>query len=284
MKSSKIFMIMSVMAAGAMMGCKSQKADVVTTLRPVEANTIGSTEDLVKKYISGSWTVCTVGTQQVKGTDRPYVEFGESASNPFMVNCYAYDGCNYLNGTYAITPGGEMKRASDFISTMRMCDGAVYELGVIEALNNVDHYTITREASTMTMAMLAADSTKLMTLVRFQTEMINGAWNVTTIYGSSVDTDLGLCLVFDLTEQTVHGNVGCNTLNGKLRTNPDIANSLTLYDLITTRMTCPAIETEQKLLKALSDVVSIQPGQNSSAINLRNSDGVDVVVLRKADI
>lgn len=282
MKLTALFLSAATVALLAT-GCKTTQIKVDQTGQ-VETSTLTQTDQAIHQLLLGSWTATKVGTQTVSGTDRPYIEFGAEASNKFLVRAYAYDGCNYLNGMYAVTPGGDMQRSSDFISTMRMCDGAIYEIGVVNALNNVHHYTITKTPDGYTLNMLDATGNSLMELSRFKTEFLSGAWDVEAIRGASVNKDLGIQLVLDMTDNTIHGNAGCNTLNGSIITSPDKPEAISFTKLITTRMTCPAIQTEQSLIQALQSVVSVRPGQSANSIVLLDSEGHEALILTKANI
>lgn len=264
-------------------GCKTTQIKVDDNGQ-VETTTLSQTDETIHHLLIGSWTASKVGGQTVSGLDRPYIEFGSEASNKFLVRAYAYDGCNYLNGMYAVTAGGEMQRTTDFISTMKMCDGANYEIGVVNAINNVAKYSIIKNNSGYVLTMFDASGSPLMELTRFNTDFLSGAWDVSMIRGASVDSDLGIQLVLDMTDNTVHGNAGCNTLNGKITTSPDKPSSLGFTNLITTRMTCPNIATEQALLQALQSVVSVRPGQSANSVVLLDSEGHEALILTKANL
>lgn len=272
--------ILASAAAIATSACKSP-TQVANTAGVVKTETLGQTEGAIHKVLYGIWTAIDVNSLPVDGTDRPYIEFGSDPTNPFLVRCYAYDGCNYLNGEYAVTPGGSMKRTSEFISTMKMCEGAKYELGMALAMNEVTNYKIEKVGLEYLLYFQTSEGKNLMVMRKFESDFINGAWKVTSINGASVNKDLELNLVFDLNDNTVHGNVGCNTMNGRIKINPDVQNSLTLTDMATTRMTCPDISTEYALLQALGTVNNVQPGGDDSSAVLRNADGNAVVTLER---
>lgn len=263
--------------------CKTQQIKVDQSGQVATA-TLAQTDEAIHELLYGSWTATNVDGKAVVGTDRPYIEFGSEASNKFLVRAYAYDGCNYLNGMYAVTPGGAMHRSNDFISTMRMCDGANYEIGVVNALNNVAKYTITKTAGGYTLTMLNAAGNELMQLARFNTDFLSGAWDVEAINGASVDNNLGLQLVIDMTDHTIHGNAGCNTLNGAVSTTPDSPDAVSFSKLVTTRMTCPAIATEQALLQALQSVVKLRPGQSANSVVLLDSEGHEALILTRTNL
>lgn len=271
-------------AVSLMSGCKSTSHVAVANNGVVKTETVNQTESVIHNVLYGSWNVTDVAGRAVTGTDRPYIEFGEDPTNPFLVKCYAYDGCNYLNGEYAVTPGGEMKRTSDLISTMRMCGGADYEMGVNLALNNVTGYTMEKAGLGYTLQLTGQSGQILMTLRKLETEFVNGAWDVTSIRGASVDPELGIKIVIDLNEHSIHGNAGCNTMNGKVSVNPNVSNSISFSDIVTTRMTCPAIATEQALINALSSVATVVPGTTTDTAVLRMADGTEAVALKRANI
>ena len=145
--------------------CKSPQV-TVNSAGAVTTATTSQTDAAIHQVIFGNWTVAEVGGMKVTGPDRPYLEFGSDATNPFLAKCYVYDGCNYINGEYAITPGGSMKRTSDFASTMRMCADAPYEMGVTLAVNNVTNYRIEKVGTDYLLYMTDAEGKTLMTLRR----------------------------------------------------------------------------------------------------------------------
>lgn len=283
MRNKYLLLASAAMIAG-LSSCKTPAPVAANTAGVVKTETASQTEGVISKVLYGSWTAAQVGKQAVDGTDRPYVEFGQDAANPFLVKCYAYDGCNYLNGVYAVTPGGQMKRTSDFISTMRMCPDAKYEMVFNLALNNVAGYKIEKAGLDYLLYLQNESGETMMTLRKFESRFINGAWKVTAINGTSVDSDIDLQLVIDMTERSIHGNVGCNTLNGTITVDPNRQNSLQFTNMATTRMTCPYITTEQALVNALSTVVDVMPGGSDNAAVLRNAEGNDVINLQRINL
>lgn len=281
----KLYFIITALAFSVIIsGCGSSKNVEITNTGVVKTETASETECVIHNVLFGTWVAQTVNNQNVDGIDRPYIEFGEDTSNPFLVKCYAYDGCNYFNGEYAVTPGGEMKRTTEFISTMRMCEGAKYEMGFSLGLNNVTNYAIEKNGMDYVLLMKNEAGENLMTFVKSGSDFINGAWDVTSINGTSVDSDLNIRLVVDLIQGSVHGNAGCNTINGKVTTNPDKSGSISFSNIATTKMMCPALATERALLEALSNVVSVAPGQTTDSASLRNEEDVVVVSLTRAKL
>ncbi len=276
------------MTAGAVMltaaACNSNKQVAVNNAGVVKTETLNQTEGVINQVLFGEWTVADVGGKAVTGENRPYVIFDRETSNPFEVRCYANDGCNYINGAYAVTPGGKMQRINEFISTMRMCHDAPYEMGITLALNSVHNYAIEKVAQDYLLYFKNEAGQNTMVLRKCDISFINGAWKVETINGKEAKSADDLLLVIDIPEQKIHGNVGCNTLNGSISVNFDKQNAMSFSNLATTRMTCPDIATEQELLAALAKVETVIPGNNADTAQLKDAAGQTVITLSKINL
>ena len=283
MKTNIMILAAAALIAGTT-GCNTQKKTVtVNSVGTVQTQTPQQTEGAIEQVIFGSWAVIDVNGQRVEGPDAPYVEFAADARNPFLVKCYAYDGCNYMNGEYAVTAGGQMKSTGDFAKTMQMCPDAKYELGVTMGINNVRGYRIEKAGIDYLMYMTDSTGRALLTLRKYDSKFIDGAWAVTSINGASVAADKDLSLVIDLAEKTVHGNAGCNALNGNIVVNPSVQNSFEIQDVATTRMSCPDLALEQTFLAALNQVKKIRPTGNDTADLLSEADQTLLTLKRLAN-
>lgn len=262
--------------------CNSRKV-AVTTTGQVKTETATQTEGAIQKVLYGQWIATNINGTAVTGNDRPYMVFDESSTNPFIVNLYAYDGCNILNGALAVTPGAQMSRTSEFLSTMKMCPDAQYEIGFTMALNTVSKYSIEQVGRDYLLYIKNAQGNTTMTLRKSDLGFANGAWQVTKLNGTAVPTDVEMQMVIDIPEQKLHGNAGCNTMNGSIYMNPDIQNSLEFKNIATTRMTCPQIALEQQLLTALAQVTTVQLGKDGSLM-LVDANGHTLVTLTKLNL
>ncbi len=262
--------------------CNSRKV-AVTTTGQVKTETATQTEGAIQKVLYGQWIATNINGTAVTGNDRPYMVFDESSTNPFIVNLYAYDGCNILNGALAVTPGGQMSRTSEFLSTMKMCPDAQYEIGFTMALNTVSKYSIEQVGRDYLLYIKNAQGNTTMTLRKSDLGFANGAWQVTKLNGTAVPTDVEMQMVIDIPEQKLHGNAGCNTMNGSIYMNPDKQNSLEFKNIATTRMTCPQIALEQQLLTALAQVTTVQLGKDGSLM-LDDANGHTLVTLTKLNL
>lgn len=281
----------SLLGAGAVLlcatACNSTRHTAKEVAGTVAVGTTAQTNAAVHKILYGEWIAYKVGNLLVEGTDRPYVIFdGENTPQvPNIVKMYGNDGCNILNGTFKISAGGQMQRASEMISTLRMCPDAPYEMGMTLALNNVDHFTLDKIGNDYLLNMKATNDSTLMVLRKYDLNFINGAWDVVSIYGEKVNATEALPqLVIDTPEQKIHGNVGCNTMNGTIAIDPDRQNSMHFTNMITTRMTCPDINIEQSLLKALGEVSTVTPINDMAGAHLKDEAGNVVITLKRVQL
>lgn len=250
----------------------------VVTAKPSE--TIAAIDDI----LYGEWTVSNVNGQGVVGDERPYVVFDTTGVNPFVVQVYANNGCNVINGTLAVTPGGEMKKTSEFLSTMKYCPDAPYEIGINMAFETVKKFNIEKIGNDYILYMKNSGGNSVMILRKSDISFINGAWEVTKLGNEEISSESGMKLVIDVPELKVHGNTGCNILNGNLLLDPDKQNSLQFKDLATTRMMCPDIENEQKFLVALEEVETAAPGHDGTTSVLKDAQGKILITLKRLNL
>ena len=285
MKSISTTLIGAALLTLGLAACNTSKK-TIQVAGPVAVKNTAQTNAAVHKILYGEWLVYKVGNQTVTGSDRPYIIF-DGANEPEktnMVKTYANNGCNIINGVYEITPGGKMERASEFISTMRLCPDAPYEMGMTLAMNDVKKFDLDKIGNDYLLSMKNANDSTLMVLRKYDLNFINGALSVTSVNGTILTSDSGINLVIDTPEQKIHGNVGCNTMNGKIILNPDRQNSIGFSQMITTRMTCPQIETEQELLQALSKVTTVMPTDDMAGALLKDEAGNTIITLKRIEL
>lgn len=255
---------------------------------PARELTALQTETLINRFIYGKWWVADAGGKAVAAPEnpeeRPYVAFDSTATNPFILKVYAFTGCNTLNGQVALTPEGRLQKASEFASTLRMCPDAVAEPAIINAFNTVDRFRLENVGGNYILYFYDAAGKNTMVLRKSDMSFLDGAWDVKSINPIDIKPDdmpEPMQLVFDMLEGHLHGNTGCNVLNAKLTTDPEVRNSLTIGRAATTRMACPNAGLEQQLLNALSRVAKVEKGRGDT-VKLLDAAGNTVITLRRA--
>lgn len=84
--------------------------------------------------------------------------------------------------------------------------------------------------------------------------LLHDIWALESIRGEKVQINESVknlpVIEIYVRDERVHGNTGCNTFDGKIKTSE---NQITFSNIITTEMACPG-NLEQKFLSALNEV------------------------------
>lgn len=109
-------------------------------------------------------------------------------------------------------------------------------------------------------------------------EAINGEWNVVTIGEMAVPDSVDAFVGFNVAEQLVYGNAGCNHLTGTL--SAEVSPEVPMFAALgSTRMWCADMAVENALLPALSQVVDFKVDGNN--LYFLDAAGSTVVSLEK---
>lgn len=225
----------------------------------------------------GSWSVTAIDGQQVvvNGENHPQITFESIPDAKTAILVIGFNGCNYLNGSW-IVRGSKLEPNGEFISSLKACHDAPYETAMNQALAKVVSYSVVDDNS---ISLNAADGASVLSLRKRNLSFLNGAWQVTTIQGTPVPANTAIKIVIDIDECKIHGNAGCNVVNGTIVVNLDKGDGLEFKDLATTRMTCPAIATEQAFLLALEQVDTCVEGASANQAVMKGSNGEPVLTL-----
>lgn len=237
---------------------------------PAETATT-STQSLAE--LEGEWSITEVLGKEVvvNGEDHPKLTLTPEPSG--MLEVIGFNGCNYLNGKWNIREN-HIIPAGELISSLKACHDAPYEFMVNQALGQAENYKVTEPNHVV---LYSASGTPVMTLRKRGLAFLNGSWRVTAIDGSPVKAKI--YIVLDIDEQKVHGNAGCNLLNGEIVVNLDKGDGIEFRNLITTRMTCPDIAAERQFLLALENVDTAAKGADDNTATLKDSSSKEVISL-----
>lgn len=214
------------------------------------------------KQLDGEWQIIQVGSHTIdRDEDMPYIVFEPTAGS-----FYGNNGCNTLNGAYSTDGNGNIT-FHNVLSTMRLCQDTKFdsEINAIVADNVTSHLKLT-EVGKETFLDFVNDRGKiLMRLRRGNLGFLNGNWQVESIAGIE-KMEVPADIFFDLGELKLHGNTGCNFINGTIYLDHRRSNAVDFSNMITTRMACPYNDQQTAMLVALE--------QTETAI----SDGADHVM------
>lgn len=228
--------------------------------------------------ISGEWNVVSVKGEQVEGN--PYIGFNLAEGR-----IYGNAGCNRIMGGVEVDSVNPGKIGFTGVGATRMmCPDMETEQKVLEALNEVAGY----QASSAGVELTDKDGNVLMSLEKKEAPAvsvndINGKWNITKVEGAAVEVvDKTPFISFNVAENAVHGNGGCNIINGSFSQEEGNPSSLKFGQMISTMMAGPGMETERKVLSAMNKVASFVVNEDGT-LSLMDVADNEVLLLVKSE-
>lgn len=212
-------------------------------------------EEIRQGVVKGDWAIEQVNGRDAVGEEVPFIKF-----SPSEKRFYGNNGCNSITGAYTYNPADSTLRFDNIASTMRLCSKeGITDYEINAALSTVTKYTWTEKNGDYYLHLFDSGMREVMLLMHQNFDFLNGTWNVTMIDNTEIDNP-DVQLVIDVDEGKVHGNTGCNILNGALETDMDAANSISFSSIITTRMACPPGDTtETEFIVALEEASTAKP-------------------------
>jgi len=272
-----------ILSAIILTGCKTANTGIATPSTQNTHSTSGSNDSNIIDALNGDWAILDINGTQVMTpdkTDYPYLGFQQNSNNPAVVNFYAYNGCNFINGALSIT-NGKVTKIGENATTMKLCPDAKYETAISSALEQIKNFKIQRINNESFLYITDSAGKTIMTLRKHNLNFIEGAWRIENLNGKTISPNVGMAIVIDLQSKTVHGNTACNILNGTISIDMERENGLRFGDIRTTRMSCPNLSLEQLLLSTLPEVRSAIPGNNGNTATLRNADNRTIITLKR---
>lgn len=240
--------------------------------------------------LSGEWNVVAVEGKEVSGN--PYIGFDLEEGR-----LYGNAGCNRIMGEFTYVPNvyNPKKTNSDSIvlghigltnvaATRMMCPDMDTEQKVLGALNGVTGF----KASATGVELTDKDGKVLISLEKREAPAvsvndIDGKWNISKVEGAAVEVaDKTPFISFNVAENAVHGNGGCNIINGSFSQEEGNPSSLKFGQMISTMMAGPGMETERKVLAAMNKVASFVVNEDGT-LSLMDAGNNEVLLLVKSE-
>ncbi|MDE6741001.1 MAG: META domain-containing protein, partial [Muribaculaceae bacterium] len=229
-----------------------------------------------KVLLSGDWAIETVLGKKAVGETAPFIKFV-----PDENRIYGNNGCNIINGSYTADPKDKSIVFSKIATTMMLCaQSNVTDTEIGEALGLTVRYTIENGSEEeRVLRLFDAGGREVMQLMHRDFHFLDGTWAVKEIDGEKVNVD-GMKVALDVDEKRLHGNTGCNIINGELETDMDAANSISFSRIGMTRMACPDSGWETRMMVALEEAVTAKK-LNADEIEFIGSNGKQVMLLKR---
>lgn len=233
-----------------------------------------SPEEFAKGIIKGDWAIDEVYGEKPQGQVAPFIKFSESEGR-----IYGNNGCNTINADYTYNAKDNTLKFSNTAVTMMLCPDAATEHLINTAVNETRSYSLRETEDGYLMTLYDGAGKKIMELTHQNLDFLNGTWKVVAIEGEAVNIPK-MKLVFDIDEHKIHGNTGCNVLNGRLETEMDAPNTFSFEGIAVTMMMCPDIEHQTAMLVALEDACRAKPVDKNKVI-LLDASGKEVMTLER---
>lgn len=244
----------------------------------------GSTKSTaVPADIDGSWNIVEInGTAVVPAPGQAFPNIGFDISTG-RVSGNA--GCNRLIGSFDPQAEAGTIDLSALGSTRMMCPDMTVEQNVLNALARVKHYVRLGENHIG----LCGKSLKrpILVLQRKAPDAtladLAGHWDITEVGGVAVPDTLENrpFLEFDVAQKRVHGQTGCNLLNGAFQTEDGEPASIAFPQLISTMMACPDMQIEELITQALNATRTFGRLSEEGAMGFFDEQGTLVMTLQR---
>ncbi len=224
------------------------------------------------EQLYGEWDIITVRKKKVYTIERAYLYLDFAGGN----KVYGNNGCNTINGTFQLS--GNNLMFGEFITTNNSCENVTSEKTIMHALADVRRYTLTAQYNAQYLNLMNSKGVVVAVLKRHNLDAMNGAWLVKEINSENV-AELNMRLVIDAVMQTIHGDTGCNLINGIITLDPTKDMAIQFEDLHSTEHDCESIDHETDLLLALESTESCKR-INQNEMALLDHKGNIVIVLQ----
>ena len=228
------------------------------------------------KQLYGEWDIITVRKKKVYTIERAYLYLDFAGGN----KVYGNNGCNTVNGSFQIN--GNSLMFNEFVTTDRTCHNVTAEKTIMHALADVRRYTLQSQYNAQYLNLMNSKGAVVAVLKRHNLDAMNGAWLVKEVNSENV-SDHNMRLVIDAVMQTIHGDTGCNIINGIITLDPAKDMAIQFEDLRSSEHDCNDINLETALLLALESTESCKR-INQHEMALLDNKGSIVIVLQRINL
>lgn len=234
-----------------------------------------TSEELARGVVKGDWAIEKVNGKNAVGETAPFLKFVPSEKR-----VYGNNGCNVINATYRYNPADSTLSFGELASTMMACGmTGITDMEVNAAMAATRYYSWHMQGDDYYLTLLDADRQPVMEMMHQNFQFLNGTWAVKEIDGQAVN-DPEMKMVIDVDEGKVHGNTGCNIINGNLETDMDAANSISFQAIGMTKMACPLPNFETQMIVALEQASKAKP-LKEGRVALLDNHGKTVMLLER---
>lgn len=242
----------------------------------------GSTKEAASlSSLNGEWNIIEVNGSAIvpaENQELPFIGFDTATGK-----VYGNSGCNRMMGSIDLNSKPGTIDMSRLGSTRMACPDMTTEQNVLNALGQVKSY---KKLGKHNMALCNASNRPVVVLQKKASDVklsaLNGEWKIEEVNGEAIPSGMEKqpFINFDVKKKSIHGNAGCNLINGGFETDKENPRSISFPNVISTMMACPDMEVEGKVMKAINEVKSFDV-LSGGGIGFYSADGTLVMVLVK---
>lgn len=262
-------------------GVDIKKESVLPTDREEIVQPVSSvynSKEISQGVVKGDWAIESVNSKPVVGEKVPFLKFV-----PTENKVYGNNGCNVINAEYKYNAEDSTINFSYLSSTMMLCHKeGITDMEINLALDATRYYTWELNGDNYYLTFYNEEHDPIMSLMHQNFQFLNGTWKVIEISEEKINVP-NMKLVIDVDEGKIHGNTGCNVINGSLEINMESANSISFQALTKTLMLCPDENYETQLLVAIEEAMKAKPLKGDKVELLDSQDKPVLVLQRTSD-
>lgn len=229
------------------------------------------------KQLYGEWDfVMLRNKKKVYTLERAYIYLDFAGGN----KVYGSNGCNTINGTFQLS--GNNLKFNEFISTSESCHNVTSEKTIMHALADTRRYTLETQYTAQYLNLMNSKGNVVLVLKRHNLDILNGAWLIKEIDSENVSGN-NMRVVIDAVMQTIHGDTGCNIINGIITLDPTKDMAIQFEGLHSSEHYCEDIDLETTLLLALERTESCKR-INQHEMALLDNKGNIVIMLQRINL
>ncbi len=229
------------------------------------------------KQLYGEWDIVMLSKKKkVYTLERAYLYLDFAGGN----KVYGNNGCNTVNGTFQLS--GNNLKFNDFITTSESCHNVTNEKTIMHALADTRRFTLETQYNAQYLNLMNSKGNVVLVLKRHNLDAMNGAWLIKEIDSENV-SDKNMRVVIDAVMQTIHGDTGCNIINGTITLDPTKDMAIQFEDLHSDKHDCEEINYETALLLALESTESCKR-INQHEMALLDNKGNIVIMLQRISL
>lgn len=110
---------------------------------------------------------------------------------------------------------------------------------------------------------------------------LEGKWTIVEVNGEKIEQEKMPYIEFNMAENKVHGNAGCNMFNTMIKPDADNNSSFTMGQAAATMMACPNMDVEGKIFKTFDSIKGVKGDKEANKLLLVDASGKTLLVLQK---